>query len=465
VAAAPKPEAEAVAKAPRDPQKVWNEAFAKNQLKPRQVIAVADVLAIGDKFEEVVALLQADLRKGVLAAPCVYDALAIALKASGGTPEERERVVLSVIDLDPANPQSYLRAAEAMNDLGKPDQAVAFCKRAAALQPNAAEPYADSLVYLAKAKDVDGDAVEWAAGNLMRRDFVTDRELHLARARQALADAVARLRSAGRAADADKVQSALEREKRRDLVIEAVWSDQADLDLEVTEPTGAVCSPRQPQSTGGGLWRGDRVMDPDRAEKFKETYIAGDAFSGTYMVRVKKVWGQPLGDKVTVRVTKHQGTPDQVQELHRLTLGSDGAATLQVSLADGRRTTLASVPPPAPRPTDRTDAVARPDQVYSLLRAMADPHYSGMTKAGMMGGIAAAGSAPQPGDLPRGVTGTELVHQNKLNTEDTMRTGAEIMGEAVIASDRSKITVRMAPVFQTATDRPEVKLSVIPGGQ
>src|SRR5439155_7309686 len=105
---AAKPQAEAVAKGPRDPQKAWNDAFDKGLLKPRQVIAVADVLAVGDKFDEVVALLQADLRKGVLAQPCVFDALAVALKASGGTPEERERVLLSVIDMDPTNPRSYL---------------------------------------------------------------------------------------------------------------------------------------------------------------------------------------------------------------------------------------------------------------------------------------------------------------------------------------------------------------------
>ena len=59
---------------------------------------------------------------------------------------------LSEIDLDPQNPKSYLAAAEAMHDLGKPDQALAFCKRAAALEPNAADPYAQSLVYLTSAE-------------------------------------------------------------------------------------------------------------------------------------------------------------------------------------------------------------------------------------------------------------------------------------------------------------------------
>ena len=464
---APKPDAVAVAKAPRDAEKVWNDAFAENKLKPRQVIAVADVLAIGDKFDEVVALLKADLRRGVIAEPCVFDALAIALKASGGTPEERERVLLSGIDLDPKNPQSYLRAADAMNDLGKPDQALAFCKRAAALEPNAADPYAQSLVYLTSAKNVDSDAVQWAAGNLMRRDWAADRDLHQAKAQIALAAAIKRLRAAGRTADADKMQSDMDGEKQRDLVVEALWSDQADLDLEITEPTGAVCSPRQPQSTGGGLWRGARLMDADLAEKYRESYTAAEAFPGTYDIRVKKVWGQPRDGKVTVRVTHHQGTAAQTQELHRLTLGSDGVANLKVNVdtADGRRTEMASVPPPMARKAAKAAGATRPDQVYDLLRSMSDPTYSGMTKKSMMGGSSAAGpSAMQMLDTPD-VTGPEVVHQNTLTSGDTIHTGAAMMGQATVASDRSKITVHMAPVFQTATDRPEVKLTAIPGGQ
>lgn len=463
----PKPEQVAVVPEERkDRVHVWNDAFDKGRLKPRQVIAVADALAIGDKFDEVVTLLQADLRKGVLAQPCVFEALALALKASGGTPEERERVMMSIIDIDPKNPNSYLQAAQSMHELGKVDKAVEFCKRASEIEPNSSDPYAKSLVYLAKGKDVNENAIQWAAGNLMRHDWSANREMNHARAQAALADAVNRLRTSGRAADADKLQAAVDRDKQRDLVIELIWSDQADLDLEVTEPTGAVCSLRQPQSTGGGLWRGDRLMDQDQAEKFRESYTAAEAFSGSYEIRARKIWGQPLADKVTIRVTRHQGTPQQTQELHRLGLGSDGVAYLKLQIEDGRRTSLATVPPPVAHRSDATSTAQRPDRVYNLLRAMAEPAYSGQTKQSMMGGTSAEGpSTMDVLDTPPEILGAELVHQNKLNTDDTLRTGAEMMGEAIVASDRSKITVRMAPVFRTASDVPEVKLTSIPGGQ
>src|SRR5947209_14709923 len=128
---------------------------------------------------------------------------------------------------------------------------------------------------------------------------------------------------------------------------------------------------------------------------------------------------------------------------------------------------MASVPPPAPpRQIAKTDA-AGPDRVGRLLRSMSDPVYSGMTKQSMMGGgsSATSPSAMQLLDTPADVTGAEVVHQNALTSGDAMHTGAEMMGRAVVASDRSKITLHMAPVFQTATDRSDVKLTAIPGGQ
>jgi hypothetical protein len=138
-------------------------------------------------------------------------------------------------------------------------------------------------------------------------------------------------------------------------------------------------------------------------------------------------------------------------------------ATLKLNLEGGRRTTLAMVPPPAPRKAETKTAARSPDKVYDMLRMMSDPVYSGMNKQAMMGGAAPAGS--QLLDTPPPVAGEELIHQNKLTADDAPHTGAEIMGRAVVASDRSKITVHVAPVFQTASDRSEVKLSAIPGGQ
>jgi hypothetical protein len=449
-----------VVKADRNAAQVWNDAVDKGMFRPRQVIAVADVLAICERFDEVVALLKADLRQGILVQPCVFDALALAMQSSGGAPEEIERVRMSGIDLEPKNPQSYLTAAKGMHDLGKHEQAVALCKRAAIIEPNAADAYADSLAYLVKAKEVDTDAVQWAAGNLLRRDWATDQSPLQAQAQQAVQDVIVKLKAAGRTAEADRLSGALRGQVQRDLVIELVWSDPADLDLEIIEPTGAICSPSNPQSTGGGVWHGDRVLAKDRAQAYQESYVAAEAFTGSYEVRVRTVWGKPMGNKATIRVTRHQGTANQAQELHRVEFSTDGIANLKIRLDDGRRTEITSVPAPAPRRTVAATGTS-PDRVFNLLRSMSEPSFNAASKTPMAGGTSAEGEMPgQMMDFTADI-GPEIVHQNRMQNA----TGADMQGQAVVSADRKSIKWSMSPVFQTATAQPEVNLSTIPGGK
>src|SRR5262249_18724263 len=161
-------------------------------------------------------------------------------------------------------------------------------------------------------------------------------------------------------------------------------------------------------------------------------------------------------------------------ELHRLEVGSDGEAYVKVHLDAGRRTDLAAVPPPSARHSDLpAPRSARPDRVYNLLRSMAEPSYAG-GKRGMSGGTSAEGalSEPPPDVVPTDIgaevllqsKGAAVEHQNRLGNESCLQAGAEMQGRAVISADRREVTMSMAPVFQTATDVPGVKLSLIPGG-
>src|SRR5206468_700610 len=99
---------------------------------------------------------------GIVGRPWVYEALAIALQASGGSPEEIERAQVSAIDLQPQDAQSYLKASQAMASHKRYDQALAFCRQAATLEPNSSDPYADALAYAELKRD--SDAMSWAAG-------------------------------------------------------------------------------------------------------------------------------------------------------------------------------------------------------------------------------------------------------------------------------------------------------------
>jgi hypothetical protein len=340
---------------------------------------------------------------------------------------------------------------------------VELCKRAAAIEPNVADAYADSLAYLVKAKAVDSDSVQWAADNLLRRDWSSDQSPLQVQARHAVQDVMAKLKTAGRTVEADRLAAALRGHDQRDLVVELIWSDPADLDLEIHEPTGAICSTLYPQSTGGGVWRGDRVMSKDRTQAYQESYVAAEAFSGSYEIRVRTVWGKPLGGKATIRVTREQGTPNQTQELHRVEFADDGIASLKVHLDNGRRTETATVPPPSPRRTEETTGTS-PDRIFNLLRSMSEPAFTASaSKSPIAGGTSAAGSMNTQGMEITPDIGPEIIHQNKLSTG--LNAGTDIQGQAVVSSDRKTITWSMSPVFQTASSEPEVKLSSIPGGK
>ena len=129
--------------------------------------------------------------------------------------------------------------------------------------------------------------------------------------------------------------------QQRDLVIQLKWQGEADLDIEVKEPVGTLCSFLQRQSPGGGVLLGDRVGDAPQ-----ESYVAAKAFSGDYQITVRRVWGRPLGGKAVVEITQHQGTPEETHR--RETVVFDRIHMMNISLADGRRTSAEFVPSEPP---------------------------------------------------------------------------------------------------------------------
>ena len=95
------------------------------------VIATADFLFEAGEFNHAAEFLKANLRYGVVVRPWVFEALAVALEASGGIPKRFQRARLSGIALDPKDAQGFMSAARAMADRGHYDRALAFCRQAA----------------------------------------------------------------------------------------------------------------------------------------------------------------------------------------------------------------------------------------------------------------------------------------------------------------------------------------------
>jgi len=454
---AKKPDVEVVKNPDRDPKKVWQDHMAQGHFKPRQVIATVEVLSCCHKFDEVVELLKADLRHGVLTHACVYDALATALEGSGASIEEVERVRLSKIDLDPENADNFIDVARSLADMGRHDRALEYCKRASALELNSVEPYRQALNMTNKAGAAGNDTVIWAAGNLLEREWGAEAPVYHQMAKSALEQVAMKLEADGRKPEADRIRLTYKRNRERDLVIELVWADQADLDLTVAEPVGTVCSVRTPRTPAGGHWTGDRLGNTT------ENYVAAKAFNGSYEVKVHRVWGESMGNKATVKVIKHQGTPNESVEFHTVMFDSNGDAIVKVQMADGRRTESESVPVEATVKRLPVNRGQTQDEIYSMLRSMSDPMLAA-ARPGMKAGSSATGSLNNTARSQlRMESGVELSHQTKVSP--ALTSGIDLLTSTTISPDRLTMKVSLTPTFEAGMVHPRVPISAVPGGK
>ena len=448
-----------------DPEKIWQEALAKGVNDPGLIIAVTDYLIDGNhrvrmdrRFEHVAEFLKANLRLGIVARPWVYECLAIALKESNGSPVEVERAQLSLLDLQPDNPQSYLKASEAMKDARQWDRAVAFCKQASRLAPDSPEPYVEALAYAETAKDTQ--AMEWAAGNLLSRDWPADNADVHTKAREKLQSLQRALEKANRRDEAERMTRAVESQRHRDLVIQLSWQGEAECDLEVKEPIGSVCSFLQRQTPGGGILVGNTLTDMSR-----EIYTAAQAFSGEYQVTVRRIWGRPLGAKVNVKIIQHQGTPQETVRQETVVL--DQTRMLRLSLEGGRRLSVAHVAPANANARPRTELVKEPSggDIRNKLRALADPEYAPVN-TGMVGGMASLGVPMEPrllDKLPSRLPTEAVAYQTQ---SASLRNSLDLAAQATVTADGRYVRLSLSPVFQTAARNdsgPLVSNPLIPG--
>src|SRR5207244_11355543 len=124
-----------------DAKKIWQDALARGVEEPGLIIATADFLVEHEKFDHAAEFLKANLRHGLVVRPWVYDALSLALKLRKGSIEDIERSELSFLDMEPQDVNGYLRASRVMGENKQWDRALAFCRQAARLEPNAPDAY------------------------------------------------------------------------------------------------------------------------------------------------------------------------------------------------------------------------------------------------------------------------------------------------------------------------------------
>lgn len=434
-----------------DPKTIWKNALARGTDDPGLIIACSDFLAQCREFEHAAEFLKANLREGIVTQPWVYEALALALREAKGSSDEIERAQVSCVDVDPKNARGFIRASRIMAENNRYDRAVAYCRQASLLEPTSPYSYEEGLLYAELGQD--SESMEWAAGNLLARDWPAENErLHLS-AKTKL-DALAKSLIEKKVPNAaNRMKAAVENLRRRDLSIVLKWQGDADLDLAVKEPIGTSCSGLQRQSAGGGIFLGDNLADMSR-----ESYVAAEAFSGEYEISIRTVWGRPLGGKATLEIVEHQGTSRETRR--PMTFVFDRNHSMKFTLKDGRRTAVAEIAPVQAKPKSMKTSVKK-DLILNQLRSLASP--------GMIGSHAGfSGDAGSTSGLAKFGTGKKSVEEKTIQSkmETFVPNSAAMITETKILRDGSTVT-KLKPVFQTLTKSeaaPVVKSPFIPDG-
>jgi hypothetical protein len=447
-----------------DPKKIWEEGLVKSGGDPGLIIATADFLFENQKYEHVAELLKANLRLGLVVRPWVYEALAIAMEASGqGSPEEIQRLRLSGLSLDPNDAGSYLEAAHVMAQHKDWNRAIAFCRQAALIVPGHPRPYEDALVYAAKGKD--SDAMTWAAEKLLAQDWSVDNE-RLHNLAHLKVDALMQvLERDGKKDAAQQLKGVLNHQQVRDLIVRLSWepgtSGPADLELQVKEPNGTVCSSQTRQTPGGGLLIGNNLKHLTQA-----SYIAAQAFAGEYQITVQPLWGRPLGGKARLEIITHQGTPKERRQFLSITVGKEYTRTFR--LEEGNRTAVATVTPIAPS----EPASAKEESsvnILAKLRDIVDPYQSGSSYHGIRGGVATS-MASQPLQTPtvlpgRRANGEQLIYQAAVSSNGTSPVNLTANATISTEGDSQNLRLQLSPnLNELSQGSLQINLPLIPGG-
>lgn len=425
----------------------WNTLFAAQRANAEDADFDAGVrarvrsLVAKQDFTQVQEIIAAALENNA-SQPWMYEALALALEASGAPEKEIERAVLSAVDIS-RDQDAALTAASYLASIKLDRAALRLFQEVSSQDPLRTEPYLQGLKCAQKLKDVD--AIRWSCVGILKQAWPADQkeiELHARRVAEAT---ISELEKKGDIKRADAFMAELASALSRDVVVKVTWTGDADVDLSVMEPTGEVCSYRNPRTTGGGVILGDTfsrstVMAP--REGFSETFLCPEGFSGQYQVLLKRVWGDVAGGKVNVEAIIHYGSKNAKTIKKDISLDKDGTL-VKFDLREGRRTEAL--------PEARAAvAAARQMEVARHVLAQQIPStgssagetYSGSTatplfidpfaRVALPWGRAAVGFRPQITTLQDGPT--------------------LFAGPAVVSADRRFVRMTLSPQFATIGD-------------
>jgi hypothetical protein len=430
------------------PADAWEKYFAANRPAAAQVRETVRALWREKKHEEVIALIQAALRHGQVQPGWMYEALSLSLQAAGRPSEDIERAIMSAVDFA-QTPLDMMFVALYLEKVGQDQNRPALERRAlqvyqqvAQVQPMMPEPYVQGLRVAEKLNDVPG--IQWAAAGILSQAWPENQKHVWLKGYRVARATLDRLTSEGRTEEVKAFQQSLDAAVERDCLIVVSWVGDADIDLAVKEPSGSVCSLRNPRTAAGGVMLGDARGQAGKEANASscEVYACPKGFSGEYQLLVRRVWGQVVGNTVKVDVCKHYlGPKDKQQVLSQSFKLAKDQAAVKFDLADGRRNeplkehqiANAAIPHLAARQQILAQQLAGAINPATMMNLANSRTANG-------GGLGGNGQTPFPMFLGQGAVGYQPVII-------TLPEGTNLMATGVVSADRRYVRVTCLPLF------------------
>jgi tetratricopeptide (TPR) repeat protein len=392
-------------------------------------LSAAALGRVGD-FDRAADLLAAAIASGH-GEPWMYESLAVSLEAAGRPASEVERALLSAADFA-SSTEDLFSLAQCLARFGLADRSLEICRQVVTLDPQHRGGYAMAMSLAEKVDDIE--SLAWACSGVLRHDWPADqKDLELRAARLARAT-IRKLEENTRNEDAAFFRGIIDSALVRDIEFTISWSGEADIDLIVEEPSGAVCSVLSPFSASGATLLADEEGEAG-AETHRERYVVAEAFPGTYRLIVRRVWGEVAADTITAEMVLHRGTDREERLRRQLVLGGEDLH-LEVNVPEGRRQQPIEDARVA-RIVDEQTRVTRATLAQQL-NAIADPsaEYSLSKSRGATG----PGSPVIPPFGRSGTAGYQPIIQ-------TLPEGTNLGAIAVVSADRRYVRVTPTPLF------------------
>ncbi|WP_442506972.1 hypothetical protein SH528x_005850 [Novipirellula sp. SH528] len=410
--------------------------------KPEQTVAC---------FVEMRDTIAAAMRAGHVQT-WMYQAYAIALKATNAPKEEIERTLLSAVDFA-ETPEEVLHVAARLEEVGSGAAALQLCKKISALDPYRREPYLMGLRIAQQLNDVD--ALSWACSGVLSQAWPEKFQPIVEQARLVARATHSELIAEGRTEDAQKFSDSLRLAASHDAIVRVSWTGDADLDVAVEEPSGTVCAIDSPSSAGGGTLLGDSFpgRGDDELGTVSETYLCPKGFTGKYRLLIRRVWGDVSTGNATVEIITDVGRPTQRFIREEIPIGEQDALVVFEVKEGQRKEDIAAAQLAHLRDVQRDmnhDALAQfagdgPDAAQVLQNLFNDVQSLTGGSVGGAGGAGGVGGLGGLGRFNRGAVG--------FRPEITqLPEGASVSTLAIISSDRRYVRISPVPTFSQVGD-------------